>query len=805
MKDKLNFSRGTLLSFFVTLILSFTIIFIVVSERAASEEFAWYAYYENWIYVCIGFFVSIVVLLLLHQNDKFNRMKIKDDEEERIRLMLDTSPVACHIWSTKTMVIDCNEAAVKLFGLSSKQEFIERFLTLSPPIQPDGESSGEKAGRHIKAALEGEPVTFEWMHKHPDGTLIPTELTFASVMYGDELVVVSYYRDLRKQKELMGQLSDALEQALAASNTKSIFLANMSHEIRTPLNAILGMSEIQLQKENLPPNTEEAFNIIYDSAQLLANIINDILDFSKIESGDLELNEANYNITELINNTVKVACIRYESKPIEFNLKVDANTPFKFYGDELRIKQVLSNLLSNAFKFTDKGSITLEVYTDTNSLYFRISDSGQGIAKEDLESLFDEYARFNMKKNIKVTGAGLGLSITKRLVDLMNGEITVESEQDKGTVFTVKIPQRRVGTAVIGSTFEESYKTERQEYSLKSNKTQFTREYMPYGKVLIVDDVETNLYVAKGLLIPYGLNIETVMSGFEAIERVKTGNTYDIIFMDHMMPQLDGMETTKFLRESGYKHPIVALTANAVAGQAEMFLSNGFDAFIPKPIDMNELNMVLNELIRDKQPVELVEAARRENKETVVLAEKSYSLPEAIISAFLRDAKKSLAVLDVLYIKLEFEDERDIQLYITSVHGIKNALDIIGEKDLSAFALDLEQAGRERNISMLLKKTPTLLNNIRSLISKVSLSEEKDEAGEFDADEELLITQMKAIKQACDDFDKKGIRKALAILKGNVWSHQTINDLDAINASLLHSSFEKIAEIADGVIRRCED
>jgi len=805
MKDKLKFSRGTLLSFFVTLILSFTIIFIVISERMASDQSPWYTHYENWIYVCIGFFISIVILLLLHQNDKFNLMKSRGDEEERMRLMLDSSPIPCHLWSMKKLVFDCNEAAVKLFDLGSKQEFIDRFGELSPPIQPDGEDSGQKARYYVHRAFEGETVSFEYAHLHPDGTLIPTELTFVSVMYADELIVVTYIRDLRKQKELMGQLSDALEQALAASNTKSIFLANMSHEIRTPLNAILGMSEIQLQKENLPPNTEEAFNIINDSAQLLANIINDILDFSKIESGDLELNQNNYNITELINNTVRVTCLRYENKPIEFSLKVDANTPYKFYGDELRIKQVLSNLLSNAFKFTDKGTVTMEVYADQSSLFFRISDSGQGIAKEDLVTLFDEYARFNMKKNVNVAGAGLGLSITKRLIDLMGGQISVESEPEKGTIFTVQIPQKRVGTAVIGSAFEENFKSERQEYNLKSNKVQFTREYMPYGKVLIVDDVETNLYVAKGLLIPYGLTVETVTSGFDAIERVKTGNSYDIIFMDHMMPQLDGMETTKFLRESGYKQPIVALTANAVAGQAEMFLANGFDAFIPKPIDMGELNTVLNELIRDRQPIEMIEAARRENKETVVLAEKSYSLPDAIIAAFLRDAKKSLAVLDVLYGKLEFEDERDLQLYTTSVHGIKNALDIVGEKELSSFALDLEQAGRERNIGMLLKKTPILLNNIRSLISKISLSEEKDEAGEFDVDEELLINQMTIIKQACADFNKKAIKDAVAILKGKVWSQQTVNDLDAINASLLHSSFTKIAEIADKIVKRCKD
>jgi len=771
---------------------------------------AWFSYYENWILLGIGLFISFLILLLLHRNDNFNRMKLIVKEEERILLMLDTSPICCQIWNENHETTDCNEAAVKLYGLSSKQEYCERFFEFSPEFQPDGTRSGEKIVTLVNKAFEGQTVVFEWVHLHPDGTLFPAEVTLVGVPFGDEKVVLGYTRDLRKQQELMNKLSEALDQALAASNTKSIFLANMSHEFRTPLNAILGMSEIQLQKEMLPPNTEEAFNIVYDSAKLLANIINDILDFSKIETGKLEFIPAPYDLADLISDTVKLTRLRYESKPINFTLKVDENTPLRLVGDELRIKQVLSNILSNAYKYTDEGSVKLEIFateTETKNvkLVFRVSDSGQGMSKEEIDIIFEEYARFNMKKNIAVAGAGLGMSITKRLLDLMDGDISVESEPGKGTVFTVEIPQERIGTAVIGTACDESFKSERHEYNLKSNKTQFTREYMPYGKVLIVDDVETNLYVAKGLLIPYGLIIETVTSGFDAIERVKNGSVYDIIFMDHMMPQLDGMETTKFLRESGYKAPIVALTANAAAGQAEVFLTNGFDAFIPKPIDMSELNIVLNELIRDKQPSEMIEAARRENKETIVPAEKIYSLPEAIVAAFLRDAKKALAVLDVLYAKLEFKDKRDIQLYVTSVHGMKNALDIIGEKDLSAFALDLEQAGREFNIELLLKKTPTLLNNIRSLISKINLNDERDDEGEFDVDEELLINKMSIIKEACNSYDKRTIKEALAALKGKVWSHQTFSDLDVINAYLLHSAFKKVAGIADGVIKRCKD
>ena len=358
------------------------------------------------------------------------------------------------------------------------------------------------------------------------------------------------------------KLSEALEQALAASNAKSIFLTNMSHEIRTPLNAILGMAEIQLQKEMLPPKTEEAFNIIYDSANLLAIIINDILDFSKIEAGKLELNPSEYHTVDLLGETAKIIRLRYESKSIPFSIKVDESTPQGLVGDEIRIKQILGNLLSNAYKYTDDGSVMLEVfaadYPEDDSfvmLVFRISDTGQGMSKDELETIFEEYARFNMRKNITVTGTGLGMSITKRLLDLMGGDISIESEPLKGTTVTVKIPQKKVDDAVIGTAFKDGLQAEQAEYNLRSSQTQFAREYMPYGKVLVVDDVETNLYVAKGLLIPYGLMIETVTSGFKAIEKVKSGHIYDVIFMDHMMPQLDGMDTMKFLRETGTRNP----------------------------------------------------------------------------------------------------------------------------------------------------------------------------------------------------------------------------------------------------------
>jgi CheY-like chemotaxis protein len=236
------------------------------------------------------------------------------------------------------------------------------------------------------------------------------------------------------------------------------------------------------------------------------------------------------------------------------------------------------------------------------------------MTQDQIQKLFDEYSRFNLQTNRVTEGTGLGMSITKNLIELMDGSITVESEPGKGSTFTVHIPQGIAGSGVLGAEVVENLRQLRFTSILQMKKAQaaqIVREPMPYGKILIVDDVETNLYVAKGLMAPYGLSIDTVESGYETIDKIKAGKVYDIIFMDHMMPRMDGIEATREIRKMGYTQPIIALTANAMAGQAEIFLMNGFDDFISKPIDLRQLNMALNKHIRDKQPPEVLEAARK--------------------------------------------------------------------------------------------------------------------------------------------------------------------------------------------------
>jgi len=392
-----------------------------------------------------------------------------------------------------------------------------------------------------------------------------------------------------------------------ANRAKSAFLAKMSHEIRTPMNAILGIAEIQLQNENISPDIKEALNRIMNSGSLLLGIINDILDISRIEAGKLQLIQTKYDVAGLINDTAFLNIIKYENKPIDFTLNVDENIPSMLFGDELRIKQVLNNLLSNAFKYTDAGEVELSFEIenppasaeDVVTLIFRVRDTGQGMTAEQVGKLGDDYSRFNLQTNRTTEGIGLGMSITRSLIKTMKGEIFLESEPGKGSLFTVRLPQGNAGAPALGSITAESLRTFGSYYTEKTKKTMTEREPVPFGKVLVVDDLELNLYVVKGKLLPYGLHIDTATSGFEAIEKVKN-NVYDIVFMDYMMPKMDGVEAAREIRKLGREYeklPIIAITANAVSGVREKLLESGFNGFISKPIDTRELDEMIRKWI----------------------------------------------------------------------------------------------------------------------------------------------------------------------------------------------------------------
>jgi len=382
-------------------------------------------------------------------------------------------------------------------------------------------------------------------------------------------------------------VNNALEAAKQANLSKSKLLSTMSHEIRTPMNAIIGISDIELDRSVHSTETRESFEKINNAGKMLLGIITDILDLSKIETGKLELIPVKYETASLINDITRLNLMRIDENPIDFIINVSDKLPSKLFGDDLRIKQALNHILSNAVKFTEKGSITFTVSSKKSGedilLTFTISDTGIGMSKEQLASLYDKYAAFSHEANRSKDGIGIGMTITKSLVDMMNGKISAKSVPGKGSVFTLTLIQKAAdGSVEIGKEIAQSL----QNFKFTGmRRAKLVRDYMPYGSVLIVDDMKINLLVVNGLLEPYGLTLDNALSGFEALDKIRGGSVYDIIFMDHMMPGLDGMEVTKQLREENYSYPIVALTANSIVGQDEVFMQNGFDGFIAKPID----------------------------------------------------------------------------------------------------------------------------------------------------------------------------------------------------------------------------
>ncbi|MCL2624639.1 MAG: ATP-binding protein, partial [Planctomycetaceae bacterium] len=729
--------------------------------------------------------------------------------------MFESNPHINILFNDRFQLIDCNLAAVEFFGLRSKEELlaelVERITKSVPMYQPDGRASIPLVERLITAVKEG-AVKFET--KLVMGEMIRNlDVVFKKIPYQGSFAIVGYVYDMTEIYERELELARAQEEAErqrskaeAANNAKSSFLSTMSHEIRTPMNAILGITEILMQNDNLELPMRDSLEKIYASGDLLLSIINDILDISKIEAGKMDLNIDKYEVASLVSDTALLNMMRIGSKPIEFELQVDENLPFALSGDVLRVKQILNNLLSNAFKYTAEGNVKLLVSSETVDdkndqvmLVVRVSDTGQGMSKEQVDKLFDEYTRFNTEANRSTEGTGLGMSITQNLVRLMRGEILVKSEPGNGTEITVKLPQGRNGNEVLGREMVENLQQFRSNSSrAQMRRVQITREPMPYGNVLIVDDVETNIYVAKGLLSPYELKVDSASSGMAAIEKIKKGNFYDIVFMDHMMPKMDGIEATKIIRGLGYERPIVALTANAVSGQADMFLKNGFDDYISKPIDIRQLNTILNKLIRDKQPPEVLLAARQATQKENQTPD---NVPSAIDSQFTKvfvyDASKTLAVLEPIAQNNDYGNAENMRAYIIYVHGMKSATAVMGNMELSDTAGKLEAAAREGRLDLLTSETPAFIRSLRAFAEALTPSEDDADGEMSDEDQSRLREKLLLIKTACEEYDESTVDETLRDLNKTAWPKPVRELLSKIAECLLFSDFDKIVAMID--------
>jgi CheY-like chemotaxis protein len=601
----------------------------------------------------------------------------------------------------------------------------------------------------------------------------------------------------------------AREEAIASAEAKTDFLANMSHEMRTPLNAIIGLSELTLDCEGLDGVVQENLEKIYNSGVTLLSLINDILDISKIESGKFELIPVEYDTPSLINDAVTLNIVRIGSKPITFSLDIDEAMPNMLLGDELRVKQIFNNLLSNAFKYTKEGSvlwrITFEQDGDDVWLISSVKDSGIGIHQKDLGKLFSEYNQVDTKSNRRIEGTGLGLSICKSMVELMDGAVTVESEYGKGSTFTVRIRQGKANGIPIGPEVANNLRNFHYSDNKRDRSAKLIRAHIPYARVLVVDDVSTNLDVARGMMKPYGMQIDCVTSGQAAIDLIRDANgKYNAIFMDHMMPGMDGVEATRIIREeigTDYAKtvPIIALTANAIVGNEDMFLRKGFQAFLSKPIDIMRMDFVINHLVRDKElEKNLSEEAKgvrgisldphdgegRRQDETRLKTDMTDSLGSGKVNVEGLDTEQGLRrfsgdwgiYLDVLKSyergtpslldQMRSFTPEDLTNYAIVVHGIKSSSRSIGAEAIGAQAEALEFAAKAGDFAFVEEKNDGFIEAVQTLLESLSkVLQEIAEENPKPKKEEPDTGVLSALLEACKSFDIDEVDKAMEELE----------------------------------------
>jgi len=604
----------------------------------------------------------------------------------------------------------------------------------------------------------------------------------------------------------------------AESKHKSAFLANMSHEIRTPLNVVIGLTNLVLEDDDLGEHVTENLVKISNAGVTLLSIVNDILDFSKIESGKLTLSPVEYYTASLLNDIATLTLTRLGEKPIQFHLDITDDLPNKLYGDDLRIKQVLTNLLTNSIKYSQQGHIILKVRSvrEGNIVWvdFTVSDTGMGMTKDNVNHLFSDYYQVDDKANRHIEGTGLGLAITKRLVEMMDGQINVESEKGKGSTFSFRIKQGFVEDAVLGADVTEKLKS----FSYTDNKRIITQKLvrvnLSYAKVLVVDDMQTNLDVASGILRKYKMQVDVLSSGQAAIDRVQAGTPiYDVIFMDHMMPGMDGIETVDRIRALGTEYakkvPIIALTANAIQGTDKMFYAHDFQAFVTKPIDVMEMDAVLKKWVYDRnREVHILSDAELsevpEEKEIVIEIPgvdtgKGLSLYAGDVDIYMPLLRSYIANTPGTLEKLKNVTADNLQSYVISVHGLKGTCAGIGAETVRAQALELENLSRAGNLQAVLEKNDKLIADAEVVVANVKAWLEDYDAKngkprQKAPDRELLAK----LRQCCKSYDMSGIDEAIAEL--NKYDYEEEADLVSwIKEKVVISGIDEVADRLKGL------
>lgn len=636
--------------------------------------------------------------------------------------------------------------------------------------------------------------------------------------YNDIIGYIILVTDLTDKIQTVKELENAIEVAEHANQAKSTFLANMSHEIRTPMNAIIGFSELLLKMNITDEVRSHVEDIKWSSNNLLA-IINDILDISKIESGKMELVSNNYYTSSLLSDILLIIEPQAHKKGLDFHVTVEKEIPKELYGDKIRIREILINILNNAVKYTKQGSVTFEVTILTRTenkvkLSFKVSDTGVGIPPEEQKNLFKNFARLDQKVHYGVEGSGLGLSIAHGFVTLMGGEIQVSSTYGEGSVFTVILEQNIIDSTPVNDTYLDH----------RASHPDSSSDIITVSgvHVLVVDDNFVNLRVASDILSSYGLTVDTASSGADAISLCKT-NHYPLIFMDQMMPEINGVEAMKQIREIdsyyaiGGTGKIIVLTANAIYGVRNQLIAEGFDEYLDKPINMKRLEQLLLHFIPENK-ITITKTISSNKNKNIKLEDILYLkevMPDVEVEKGIAFCGKTLSdylkILSITYKSGEKQrkelynlwQSKDYNNYTIKIHSMKSTSLNIGAVAVSELAKAQEKAGRagdyafiDAHVEEFLEQYKTLLNQMETVLVHYHLLTPKAEKEGKPSDESFLTLVLNTIQSSVDDFE---FGKAFEILD-EVEKHQIPEnyqtdfdqlakymdqlDVDAINAHL---------------------
>ncbi len=576
----------------------------------------------------------------------------------------------------------------------------------------------------------------------------------------------------------MNAATEAKEEAEYENRVKSAFLANMSHEIRTPINAVLGMNEMIL-RECMDENILEYSGSIKTAGNTLLGLVNDILDFSKIEAGKMEILPVDYDISSIIGDLVNMIRLRADDKGLKILLDFDKSLPRILHGDEIRLKQIITNILTNAVKYTEKGSVTFRIgyektADDEVALDIFVKDTGIGIKPEDMEKLFSEFERIEESRNRGIEGTGLGMNITRRLLEMMDSRLEVESVYGEGSEFSFHLKQKVVKWEPLGD-YEKAY------HNVLAGRSRYQEKFVaPDAKVLLIDDNPMNLAVFKNLLKQTRVQVDTADNSDEGLMRTRE-KKYNIIFLDHLMPGKDGIETLRELKgeaeNPNLKTPVICLTANAISGAREEYIEAGFDDYLTKPIDPDQLeNMMIGflpeelvEITKEKPPAEdaLPETAGISEKLSPLVVQPLINVPLGV------EHNGSVeAYLSTLKIYYEFIDEKakeldhlllegDSENYAIQVHALKSSLRIIGAEGLGEEAQRLENSGKEGDMEYIRSHHEDFLSACVSLkepLAQVFGEASASEENKPEADQAILGAMYDELKEAaegmsCDRLD----------------------------------------------------